>query len=132
MSTFNAHKPKFSVLRIGDLTLNVKLGCTAEERAVPQEVRLSVEIRFPLLPSGSFSDSLDETVCYAQVSRVLKEHCETREFKLIERIGVEGYSLLKELTKHQNLEISLQVHKVRPPVQDLQGGSHFICGDFPA
>jgi len=130
MPLFTEHKPKVCALRIDDLSLQVQLGCTAEERAVPQEVRLSVEMKFAQIPQASFSDSLIETVCYAQISHVLKEHCETRSFQLIERIGAECFSLLKELTRKQSVEICLHVHKVRPPVQNLIGGSHFVCGDY--
>lgn len=130
MSLFNEHKPTVCALRIEELVLYVHLGCTVEERFATQEIRISVEFRFESLPKGAVTDNLDDTICYAKVTQVLREHCETREFNLVERIGYECFSLLCELTQKQSLAIGLHVHKVSPPVKGLAKGTHFSCGDF--
>lgn len=124
------HRPKVSALQIRDLSVQVHLGCTAEERSLKQEVRLSIEFRFSEPPVGALTDSLQDTICYAEASKLLRQHCEQGEFQLIERIGAECYSLLKEFTGGKNAEIALHVHKVKPPVENLLQGTHFRCGDF--
>ncbi len=117
-------------LSIEDLTLQVRLGCTAEERWRPQEVRLSVEFRFEGAPGGFTSDRLDETVCYARVSDALKAHIESREYHLIEKIAADAYRISKEIAGRET-GVALVAHKVRPPVTGLSGGTKYRCGDFP-
>lgn len=130
MALYSNHKPKASALRIDELKFSVRLGCTSHEREIPQEVRLSIEFRFEIFPLGAISDSIDDTICYAKVSGILKEHLESKEFNLIERIGVESFGLLREFTKQYQVQIGIQVHKVQPPIPDLMNGAHFLCGDF--
>ena len=116
-------------LFLEDLKLSVRLGCTADERAVPQEVRLSVEFRFENAPGGYQSDRLEETVCYAQVSQALKRHIETREYNLIEKIAADGYRIVKEISGAGAM-VAFVAHKVRPPVEGLLGGTKYRCADF--
>jgi dihydroneopterin aldolase len=130
MPLYNNHTPKCSTLRINELRFQVRLGCTSDERATPQEVRVSVEFKFETIPLAASSDSIDDTICYAKVSRILKEHLETREFNMIERIGGESFILLREFTKQYQTQIGIQIHKVHPPIPDLINGAHFLCGDF--
>jgi dihydroneopterin aldolase len=124
------YKPNFSSLQVRDLSLQVQLGCTANERATRQEVRISIDFRFANPPAGAMTDSLEDTICYAQVSSLLQEHCESREFNLIERIGLECFGLLKQFVNSNSVQIALRVHKVNPPVPNLRQGTHFVCGDF--
>lgn len=126
----NTSAPRFHSLQIQDLSLQVSLGCTAEERAILQEVRLSVQFRFSSIPAGARTDALQDTLCYAQISALLQEHCCSREFQLIERLGFECYAILKNWLLPSDTQVALRVHKVRPPVPQLLGGSHFTCGDF--
>ncbi|MES2768573.1 MAG: dihydroneopterin aldolase [Bdellovibrionota bacterium] len=130
MSLYNDSKPRVCALIIEELKFAVKLGCTADERATPQEVRVSIELRCEAIPLGAFSDSIEDTICFAKVNEVLKEYIETREFNLIERIGLESFGLLRELTKNHQVQIGVRVHKVQPPIPNLIKGAHFTCGDF--
>ncbi len=117
------------MLRIEDLSVQVRLGCLADEREIPQEVRYTVEFRFPHEPAGVRSDEIGDTICYAKVSEKLKDLCARNEFKLIERLAVESYEALQDLAS-DGILIGLSLHKVRPPVDGLLGGSHYACGDF--
>jgi 7,8-dihydroneopterin aldolase/epimerase/oxygenase len=116
-------------LRLNDLSLQVKLGCTVEERTRPQEVRVSVELQFDGSPKGIFSDALEDTICYAEVCKVIKERCERREFQLIERLAFEALAAAQEIVRDR-AKISLSAHKVRPPVEGLLGGVIYTCGDY--
>lgn len=122
-------KPSFNALGVESLGLSVRLGCSREERLQPQEVRVSVEFRFPEAPLGTQTDALEDTICYAKVSRVIQQHCESREYQLVEKIAHEIYGLLRVLSG-SSVEIGISVHKVRPPVENLRGGTFFRCGDF--
>ena len=120
----------FHTLSIRDLSLPVHLGCLPDERREAQEVRFRVECRFHKAPRGIETDEIDETVCYSQISEILRKHCASGEFKLIERLAVEAFYLLRELVPTETCALALSVHKVKPPVPGLLGGSHYSCGDF--
>src|SRR5690348_6620889 len=111
-------------IKIKDLKLEARLGCSAEERAVPQEIRVSFELRFFEPPRATFSDDLKDTICYARISEVLKEHLKGREFHLVEKMGADFYELLKAMIEGR-AELSLTVHKVRPPIDGLLGGAEY-------
>lgn len=121
--------PSFHSLRLEDIRLQVRLGCLPDERERPQEVRLAVEFRFDREPSCLKSDRLEETICYARLCEALRAHCESREFKLIERIGYEAYGIARELAG-PGVKVAVRAHKVRPPVEALLGGAISTCGDF--
>jgi FolB domain-containing protein len=117
------------LMRIRELSLNVRLGCSCEERAVPQEVRVSIELRFSEPPPGCTSDALSDTICYARISEAISEHAKEREFHLVEKMANDFYDILKSIVE-ERASISLAVHKVRPPVERLEGGVEYQVGDF--
>jgi len=119
----------FHALRVNDLKYMVRLGCTVEERAVPQEVRLTLEFRFTQPPCGVSSDRLDDTICYAEVSALLAKHFAAREFQLIEKIAYDAYLLGRELAGTR-ATVAVAALKVKPPVANLLGGAAYSCGDF--
>lgn len=119
----------FHALRINDLSLQVHLGCSAEERAQTQEVRVAVELRFRECPPGAQTDLLKDTLCYAEISSSIRSHCETREFQLIERMAFEVYQRICEMVGSQ-AEVAILIHKVRPPIPGILGGTSYACGDF--
>jgi len=120
---------RFNSLMLKDLVLAVRLGCSEEERAHPQEVHVNIELRFPTSPVALTSDKLEDTVCYAKISNAIGKHCEVREYLLIERLAAEIYLLTKEISGPE-ISLDITVHKVRPPVDKLRGGTFFRCSDF--
>jgi FolB domain-containing protein len=116
-------------MKIRDLSLQVKLGCSSEERAVPQEVRVSIELRFAEVPMGTKSDDLNDTVCYARICEALRAHVEGQEFRLIEKMAADFHGLLQKITEGRAAS-AVGVHKIRPPVTDLLGGVEYRIGDF--
>jgi dihydroneopterin aldolase len=123
-------KSQFRSLRVEDLSVHVKLGCTPEERSIPQEVRITYEFRYETPLRGETTDDINDVVCYATASEALRAHCETDEFKLIERLGVECLNILYAVVAEQKALVALMIHKVRPPVHGLLGGATYRCGDF--
>jgi dihydroneopterin aldolase len=116
-------------LQIRDLSLNVKLGCTAEERMQAQEVRASIEFRFISPPRGMKTDKLEDTICYAKVCQSIKDFIEGREFALVEKLASDLICILREFSK-DTATVALTVHKVLPPVENLLGGTVYRVGDF--
>ena len=116
-------------LALHGLRHTVRLGCTAEERQIPQFVRFHVKIRFPSLPNGCVSDDLHETVCYASLSHALRATCDRQEYQLIEKLGWEAFLAAQKIIPQHAL-LWLQVIKEKPPVPDLEGGASFSLGDW--
>ncbi len=118
-----------SSLSLKRLRLLVRLGCSAEERSIPQYVSVEVEVRFQSPPQGCQSDSLQETICYAQLSEKIKRVCDQREYALIEKLGWAIYQAVRELLPQSAL-LLVRTHKERPPVDHLEGGAVFTLGDW--
>ncbi len=120
---------RYHSLRISEFSLQVRLGCSQEERARAQEVRVSVEFRFVSPPQGINSDRLEDTICYARVCQSIRNLTDGREFALLEKLASDLMSILQEFSKGIAL-VALTVHKVLPPVEGLRGGTVYRIGDF--
>lgn len=116
-------------LRIGELRLYARVGVTGEERAVPQEVALRVDLRFAEAPRAALSGSIADTVCYGRVSDALSALCREREWRLIEEIAAACLEAVRGIVEGR-AAVAVSVHKLRPPVEGLVGGAVFRCGDF--
>jgi dihydroneopterin aldolase len=103
----------------------VRLGCTPDEQLNPQEVRISFELRFQEPPGACLSDQLEDTLCYASLSKAIQSYCTSTHFKTIEKIAMNCHELLQERCP-KICAIQVRVHKVRPPVESLLGGAHFV------
>lgn len=117
-------------LEIRDFEMQVRLGCSENERAVPQLVKVSLKIDFSfqaeMAPKGFFTDRLDETVCYAKICETLKHRTADREYHLIEFLA---HDLVRGLTESllSDLSFTLKVHKISPPIEGLKGGVIYSC-----
>lgn len=114
-------------LSICDYSLLVHLGCTEEERRIPQEVRISVDIDFPETPRAEASDLLSDTICYAEICKCLEEFAKNREFQLVENLAGQCLNLIQQ--KFTIESIRLHVHKVAPPVPGILGGVKYTCSN---
>ncbi len=125
---FNLISPPFSALSLNNLRLQVKLGYGEEERKNLQFVRFDIRIRFETLPPGCFSDQLQQTVCYAELSEHLTRIC-LKEYHLIEHLGWTAFSHLKSHLP-KTLKLWIKVTKENPPISNLQEGASFALGDW--
>lgn len=117
------------VLEFRGARLDVRLGCSAEERATPQPVDLDLALRFCGLPAACSTDRLEDTVCYAELIEAARKICAGREFNLVERLAHELFTHLRPLVP-EDAELWLRATKLRPPVDALHGGVAFSLGDF--
>lgn len=118
------------IMEVRSARLRVRLGCSALERAQPQEVDLDVMVRFDDYPAACESDELKDTVCYAELIESARAVCEKREFKLIEKLANEIYRRLRYQVPPES-DLWLRVIKLNPPIADLHGGVSFSIGDWP-
>lgn len=119
----------FYSLFIRELSLFVTLGCLPEERIKPQEVRINIELRFLNPPAAIDSDNIGDTISYVDITEALEKFCEGKEFKLIEKLAADLTRVTKEIIQDR-ATMSLTVHKVKPPILNLNGGTHFRIADF--
>jgi FolB domain-containing protein len=115
-------------LKIRDFTLPVRLGVSPEERANPQEVRVSVEIHFFAPPLATSTDQLNDTVSYARICEAIRKHVEAHEFKLIEKLANDLFEISRSVVGTA-AEVSLVLHKIKPPVEGLLGGAEYRIGN---
>lgn len=111
-------------IHIRELSLLVKLGCSAEERARPQEIRVSAELRFHEAPQGVASDELSGTICYGKICEAFRRHVEGKEFHLIEKLAGDFRKIMEQIVEGRAATM-VCVHKVAPPIQGLLGGVEF-------
>lgn len=121
--------PCFHSLRINGLNYLINLGCTEQERMQPQSVLITIEFRFLKPPKGFFSDSLSDTLCFAEVATTLEKHFIGREYSLIEKLANDVLVIARKMS--QNLaKVGIVVDKVNPPLANLKNGATYRCGDF--
>jgi FolB domain-containing protein len=111
-------------LKLLDLTLKVHLGCSEEEQAHPQEIRISLEIGPEPLPQACFSDRLEDTRCYGALADRLRMFCFTTRFRTVEKLAMSCFEVVKSGFP-ESTQLKLKLHKIRPPVDSLQGGVVF-------
>jgi FolB domain-containing protein len=73
-------------LRIRDLRVRCRVGVTAGERRLPQDVVITVTM-YVDLQKACRSDALRDTVDYKAVKKAVLAECEKKSFRLIERMA---------------------------------------------
>ena len=108
-------------LEIRELSLQLRLGCFEEERIHPQEVRVSIRLKFKTTPKATVSDQLADTFCYAKLCETIKSELEKTEHQTIERLSEDVLQIILGRFGPE-LNGTLMIHKVKPPIPGLLGG----------
>jgi dihydroneopterin aldolase len=111
-------------MTVRDLEIWVRLGCTAEERAVPQPVAVSARIAFARAPLACESDRLEDTVCYAQLAALLGERAGQRPYQTVESLTFALVEAMRGAVP-VGTRFALEVTKLRVPVAGMRGGVTF-------
>ncbi|MCJ8276249.1 MAG: dihydroneopterin aldolase [Bdellovibrionales bacterium] len=119
----------YSVLEIPGFTRQVRLGCMADERSVPQGVDFQIKIGFHETLVAEGSDELEDTVCYAQLSEKVSHLVEANEYKLIEKLARDVFMEVQSMLP-QNATLQVRVHKLKPPIDILTQGVYYTMGDM--
>src|ERR1700677_4995145 len=120
---------KGSELSVNEISAQVSLGCTAEERAVLQEVRVSLNLVFLNKPKACATDLLDDTVCYAKLTDGVLKVCSEKSYQTVEHMASRIFEELRK-TMPQDVKLQVKMHKLNPPLPNLKGGVFFTCGDI--
>ncbi len=115
-------------LLVEDISLDVKLGHSEEERSSLQRVLVQVTFGFEAIPLVCTTDNLHDTLCYATLIDELQTFCDDRSFKLIEALGYQLYQFLKQkimATRSEKITVFLRVIK-NPPLSTLEQASFSI------
>ena len=73
---------------IEDLKIQLRIGCTEEERAFPQQIVVNLEAALDLSKSAT-TKNLSDTVCYVSMAQMCKEVAVSKNWVLIEEYGQE-------------------------------------------
>ena len=92
-------------------------GVAPEETKLGQKFFIDLELSVDLRPAGT-SDEPAHTVCYLQVSQVVKKCVTGQTFQLIEALGEHiAHELLKKFARIQSVRIT--VKKPEAPIEGL-------------
>ena len=83
------------VIIIQDLEVSYRVGVLNEERAQPQRLLITLELRHNLQPAA-LSDALELTVDYAAVCQAVLQFGERREWKLLEKLAEDLWVELRQ------------------------------------
>ncbi|TDF91564.1 dihydroneopterin aldolase [Paenibacillus piri] len=95
-------------------------GVFPEENKLGQRYHVDVELHLPLDKPGQ-SDSIDDTINYAEAYEIIKQIVEGQVFKLIEALAEHIASRLLQTYTSIN-EITVRVLKPHPPVAMVFNG----------
>ena len=101
-----------SFITIVDLEVFYRVGVTDEERAQPQRLLLTIDIKFDFT-SAAVSGRLGRTVDYSEVSKQLIRLGENRNWKLIESVATDIAG--KILSEFRPESVTIEVKKFSIP-----------------
>ncbi len=116
------------VLKINNLSLQVKIGLPEQERQNFQEISINLQVIWENCQKNFQQDSLEESICYDKICQEIKHFCENKSFKTIEFLTNALYILLKKNLPSQ-AKLSIEVTKTNPPIAGLKGGASFSIED---
>src|SRR4051812_30581294 len=73
-------------LRLNEFSVMCRLGCSTQEQATPQEVRVSLNLEFARQPVACVSDRLEDTVCYARLCEIVRERATAKNYSTVEHL----------------------------------------------
>lgn len=104
------------MLFLEGLEVPCRVGCTKEERVLPQSLRVDVQLHCPRLALAGQLDRLEETVDY-RIAHDMIAAVQDSEYRLIERVA----EVLAEVALKNPLVEKVQVTvRKRPPVQGIE------------
>lgn len=116
-------------LKVNNFEVWVHLGCSAEEQYHSQPVLFSLEIKFLKNLPGSQTDQLKDAVDYVALTEMIKRTAQQKSFQLIEHLNQSVFDHVIASFRQQHIfaEVSLNIRKIRVPVENLKDGVEFTC-----
>jgi len=94
-------------IRIRDLRVRCRVGVTALERRLPQELLITVTLYADLRRAGR-SDDLRHTIDYSVLKKSILAEGETKSYKLIERLAQRIAELSLQFPLVQQVDVLIQ------------------------
>ncbi|MCG3204270.1 MAG: hypothetical protein KCHDKBKB_00985 [Elusimicrobia bacterium] len=88
------------------MEISVRIGTTAEERAFPQILGVTLHIMLTLKPAGN-SDSLEDTLDYAALIKQIRHIGTEKEFTLIESLAERIASVTLQHPKTEAVTVTI-------------------------
>jgi dihydroneopterin aldolase len=127
MNQIPKSKPS-SKIEICQLTTDVNLGVSDEEKTYLQKVKWDVEIQFPELVTGCLNDNIDNTLCYDRIVNKINDICKMQSYNLIEHLCFKVYTAIKNKTNQASIKVT--VAKSPKNNNDLTYKANFTISDF--
>jgi dihydroneopterin aldolase len=113
-------------LKINDFRVEVYLGVGDEERSELQWVSINMVFRFKDAPLACATDSVNESIDYFKLCELVRECITHKAFKTIEHMAREAFAAIEvDLAARFPGELTLSLRKLKPPIENLKGGSEF-------
>ena len=109
-------------LSLEGLCYFVHLGCSEAERATPQEIQVSIILKFAQPPMACESDNLEDTLCYAHLEKEISKVCSSKSFQTVEHLAYLCWRSAKAQCKSE-IEITIRVRKLNPPIGRANEGA---------
>lgn len=104
------------VIRVSGMELYAYGGVSESERDVGQRYRLDLELRLDLTRAGE-TDSLEDTVSYAEACRLAERALRAAPFRLIEHAAARiAHALLHDLAVDG---VAVRLAKLMPPIDGV-------------
>lgn len=87
---------EYQQLNLVNHTVYFILGHNSDEKFEKRKVILNISIRFQIPNISSKTDSLSDTICYADFLKFLDSNLENKEFNLIERAAQFVYEMTEK------------------------------------
>lgn len=101
-------------IHIEDLSVRTIIGVNAWERETPQTLRLTLVLELPLAQAAA-SDSVADTLSYAEAADLIREHLTANHYLLIERLADQvAQTLLDTYRRLQAVTITVRKEDVVP------------------
>ncbi|MDB2414796.1 dihydroneopterin aldolase [Rickettsiales bacterium] len=118
-----------SVISTNKLRLKMNIGVGEDERKTPQDMDISFKFFYKNPPKACQSDDINDTICYDNVIKIIKNCCCNKTYKLLEYTAYQLYKAIREETA-EDIKIWIRVEKCNPPIDEVMGSTSFEYCDL--
>ncbi|WP_150467377.1 dihydroneopterin aldolase [Francisella sp. SYW-9] len=111
-------------LFLNGLEVYVNLGCSDEERAHKQMIKLDIELEFDQNYSASDTDNLEETICYYTLRNNIQNFCDDISCNLIEYLAKQIFLFIQK--NYTNVKLRYLKLIKAPPMSQIKAASFII------
>lgn len=104
------------------------LGCSTQEKHHPQPVKINIKLIFSTPPLATITDYINDTICYAEITRLVQKLSEENCFNLIEHLAAKIYDITYQNfieSKSEKIFLNVTITKLKSPVSGVHGGVSF-------